>query len=497
MAMPTVVSGTINQIWIGNELYDIEAKNPVEGAMRLIGTNAWPASGSTRITDGATGATIASIKLKGGTTINASNLMTGDVVLQVHNDSASASGYEEYVWVKTSTSSPYGYWELLGDEDAYVLKSTVPHTTGSPSSTTTITPIFTGTEKTISLSGPIEVDAPVQETTATTVTPVSFSTTTWTPAGTVGINSATANSGHTFEGTEAVLSTIIVPKGTVTIDPATGASGHTIAIKTLTINPFISGRFQEDLVSSLDYATLTIPSGINIGATATTDSGHYFAGDEVTLTHNATKETVQSDGSYTKIKSMNVAITPTTTAVFAGTATEGNGVLLGTVTGSVLQLYNLTTTPVVSTLTYDWSFTTTIDTVTVTTKKAVVTDISDHEFTPSGTIKGSHNLTSSDIDLSDYIAPMYETKTFELSGTIYGTHKFTGSDTTVSVTYTPEGTIKGDHKFTGTAKTLTISKRLIAKVATTITASGKYTPEGTISSIEMPSTTHTHQLTLN
>ena len=484
MAMPTVVSGTINQIWIGNNLYDIEAKNPVPGVMNFKGT------AKQELTDGGwqNAASSSGSPYVGN---------TGDVYLQSPN--ATELKNTEFVWIKDS-SEHGGHWEALGNENAYVLKSTIPHTTGGPSSTTTVTPAFTGTEKDISLSGSITVDAPVEAAPSGSTVPAVSLSGTYTPEGDVTVQSITLDSGHKFVGSATVLSTIIVPKGTITISPTTIASGHSLSINTVTINeddPALPGH--DMFVTFVEGDPLTIPTGVEIGS-ANTNSGHTLQMDEITLVHTPTTETVQSEGSYTPQGTIKVGLTVTKASVVPVT-TPGTAQLLGTVTDSVLVFYEMPNTQYVTnvsvlTATASTCFTGTAKSITVTSKKAVVTGVGpDHVFSPTGSVKGNHTLDTTIVE--DYIVNEFAEREIQITGSVKGAHLFTGQNTDVSINYTPEGEVKGTHKFTGIAKSVTISKALIAKVAASITASGKYKPEGTISSIELPSTTHTHQLTLN
>ena len=76
----------------------------ITGAMHFIGRT------STTMSDGLSTATIT---LVGGTSYTPNS---GDVVLS-SNDS------QEYVWVETNANTHAGWWELLGDEGSYALKT--------------------------------------------------------------------------------------------------------------------------------------------------------------------------------------------------------------------------------------------------------------------------------------------------------------------------------------------------------------------------------------
>jgi hypothetical protein len=74
------------------------------------------------------GRTTAAVTING----NSYTPNSGDVVL--------SGDHQEYVWTETNSTTHAGYWELLGDEGSYALKTS----TGSVIKTATFTPDVPG-----------------------------------------------------------------------------------------------------------------------------------------------------------------------------------------------------------------------------------------------------------------------------------------------------------------------------------------------------------------
>lgn len=483
----------ISQIVVGGVTYDIRDKIGPDGALYLVGVSKWP-TGGIRITDEGSQAPT----LKGETDpIDLSTLKSGAVVLQVFDESMHSPGYQEFMWMKTSESSPYGHWELLGDEGSYVIRGT--YTTSVPSASTTITPTFTGTTATITLNGNIGAqDIPVSETTASTITALTFSTD-YTPAGGVSA-SGTGASGHTFTGTTETLSSTFVPNGSVSAS-GTGASGHSFTGTTATITVST-----DEAVTGITGFTGTPTGTISIGGTAT-DSGHVFVGTEgnvsVTTTGAVTAIAAHSYQPAGTISKPNVTVTPNRVAITP--VTGGTGTAIATVTGEVLTIKDLPTTTfatnVTAALAAAPTFTGTTASLAHDTLVTKGTVTSTGKFKPTGDVMGNHTFSGTGVTNATFTLAkdtVTMSTTYQPAGTVKGAHSFTGSNTTASVSYQPKGTITGAHSFSGTTATISFSKKLVAKLAAaTISASGEYQPAGTVSSFNIAATNHTHSVDLN
>lgn len=462
----------ISQIKVGTITYDIKdtwARNHLSNPMSFVGKTTTP------LTDGATTNPI---------TVDGESYtaVKGDVVLSGDN--------QEFVFDGT-------YWELLGDEGSYVVKGTytVSGTIGDytyqPAGTVS-TPSFTGTTATVTVSGTISAtDLPVSETTVTSVTATSFS---GTPAGTVSTPTFTGDTLNiSASGLYDKLDTIYAPG--VTTKTFTGTTA-TISVETT------------DAVTSIGAHTYQ-PEGTVVGNLGVGTTGHSFTGTTATITASTS---YQPAGTVSK---PNVSVSSTTdTFVKTASGTFVTGVsggvgtssYVGSVSGEVLDLGSaISTVSAISAPTGTVSVTS--DTVVVGVSAALAaapeftgttaTITATGSYQPAGDVTGSHIFTGTTATISHNL--FYNTITMSTSyqpaGTlnvVIASPTFSTTATGVAVTgsATPSGTIS-QPTFTG--DTLTISKRLIAKLAqTSISASGSYQPAGSVSQPTFTGTTATH-----
>ena len=471
----------ISQIKINGQLYNIRDKMAPEGALHFLGINAWPGTGAKRIYDGATGTSTPSIwpiKLKTGVEISATDLQTGDVILQIFSDEDPSKGYQEFVWIKSSDST-IGTWELLGDEGSYVIKGT--YTTSSAATGITVgAPTFTGTTETISLSGSIAgQNAPVEESTDTSVPAVTLT-------GTLGGMNSVSHT-HTFSVTNATVTVTASyqPKGSVSTPTFTGtADTHSHEI-------FVS---EEDVpLSRSNYH----PQGTISAHSITTKT---FTGDSKTVTVTASYQpagTISNPGiSWNNKDAKTVvtgisAISPSTATVYTASPTVTNevlefvastvvtGVTGGTASGTASVIGSAATMKLAATPTFTGTTATITSTGTYQASGSLDIVIADHTFTGVPVI----------LDTGDY--------TLTPAGTI-SQPTFTGTTQTITSTGTYVKLDKINDATISIPTTVSITKRLIAKVASTsFSASGSFQPKGTVSAPAVTDPGHTHTIALS
>ena len=460
----------ISQIKINGQLYNIRDKQSPEGALHFLGINEGTGP-EHKISDGGTQTPIIDAT-------EVTTLQKGDVVLQLK--SGSTGDYQEFVWVGTR-------WELLGDEGSYVTKGT--YTTNlSYTGITVGAPTFTGTTETISLSGSVAgQNAPVEESPDTSIPEITLT------GSLGGINTVTHT--HTFSVANATVTSTASyqPKGTVSAPTFTGTSdSHTHAIN-IDNATAASGNYQpKGTITAPTIASKTISVTVPIPS-------------ELTITTNTTgnyqpKGTISKPGVSWNSKDAKTVvtgiseITPSTTTVYTASPTVTNevlefiastvmtGITGGTVTSTASVIGASSTMQLAATPTFTGT-TVAIGLSTITTNVAATADF---DFTLNApTFTG------------DWVLFENDGATITPSGTI-SQPTFTGTTETITSTgtYSKLNTINSAGVPIPT--TVSITKRLIAKVASTsFSASGNYQPKGTNSAPIVYDDGHTHTTALS
>lgn len=278
-------------------------------------------------------------------------------------------------------------------------------------------PTFTGTQKTISVTGTPNGSVAISKGTGTA---------NYTPTGSI--------SAPTFTGTQKTVSVSGTPNGSVTIGTGTGTKNYTPAGTNSA--PSFTGTSGSVSVSGTPNGSVTI-SKASSGTTNYTPAGT-ISTPTITVTPSTT--TVNSITAVGTLPSLEMTVSDEnlTFSWSAGTLpTKGSNTTVATgIQSATSSQPSFTGTAVRLTGSFSGSNTTFTGT-----------------FTPEGTVS----------------APSFTGTAVQLTGS------FTGSSTTMSGSFTPEGTVSAP-TFTGDGAEL---KATFTGSSTTM--SGNYTPEGTIS----------------
>ncbi len=457
----------ISQIRINGQLYNIRDKMAPEGALHFLGIN--EGTGSEHHIGPPDYDQTPIIDSKEVTT-----LQKGDVVLQLITGS---NNYQEFVWLGTK-------WELLGDEGSYVIKGT--YTTNlSYTGITVGAPTFTGTTETISLSGSIAgQNAPVEESTDTSVPTINLT------GSLGGINTVTHT--HTFSVTNATVTVTASyqPKGSVSKPTFNGtASTHTHAISTEDATS-TTGNYQPKgtiTAPTIKSKTISVSVPVPTDLTITTNTAGNYQPKGTISKPNVSWNSKDAKTVVTAIS----AISPSTATVYTASPTVANevlefvastvmtGVTGGTVTGTASVIGANSTMQLAAAPTFTGT------TVAIGLQSGTVAATADFDFTLNApTFNGAWAIFENDA------------ATITPSGTI-SQPTFTGTTETITSTGTYSKLDTINSAGVPIPTTVSITKRLIAKVASTsFSASGNYQPKGSVSAPDVYDDGHTHTVAL-
>ena len=323
----------------------------------------------------------------------------------VPSENATGDIYDEYITIKTGTSTFTYTWEKLGDtsvnlddigELGYADTASASYTPAG----TVSQPTFSGTAATITVKNSSSITK--------TVSPAGSGEATYTPAGTVSQPTFSGTSKSivgSFSGTQGSVSVSGTPNGSVSLETGTGTG----------------------------YTTITPAGSVSVGADK--------EGGAVVKTVTGSTGSIATFGSAGSLPSLTTSV---------GTGDDAETLIFTFSQGTLPTAGSATVVTSVSSTAGDLSFSGTAAGIKATFSGSSTT--STGNFTPAGSVALETGTGTGSVDVTP--AGTVSQPTFSGTGARLQT-TFAAEDITSTGSYTPAGTVS-QPTFSGTAATITV-----------------------------------------